>query len=174
MSLYYSITPDSNKCMSPRCGGYWLTSLATTKTLCSDGSTAEKCYVANLDLARVPSDTNVVVEGSVVRGYYVANPVYNATSWSDLKDFLVVERASPPSCAECNKNSQVCVDDPSDDCTFCGCPVVCKDTTILCGGIGGVECPVESGLTCVDDPGDNCVSSMSHCDCLIRFLPLQQ
>jgi len=50
---YYAITRDARRCVSPVCGGYWLTRVNRDETICADGSKAASCYVADLDDARL-------------------------------------------------------------------------------------------------------------------------
>jgi hypothetical protein len=101
--LYYSVKRDFRKCAAPLCGGFWLKALATTKTLCSDGSVADECYVASLNLSGLdltPEEEQVVLDGVVdkggsVRGYYVGNRDYKKTTWPELKDLFVLESGRP-------------------------------------------------------------------------------
>jgi hypothetical protein len=103
--LEYSVKPDYRYCMSPLCGGYWLKALATTKTLCSDGTVADACYVANINLSRLGTMTpqeeqavweKVMSDGGWVKGYYIENSEY-ATAWPDMRDLYVMEANGPPS-----------------------------------------------------------------------------
>jgi hypothetical protein len=97
--LYYSVEQDLRDCVFPLCGGYWLSALATTKTLCSDGSVADACYVVSFNLSRLgltPKEEQAVLakiisEGGPVKGYYIDNTDYDTTNWPELKDLLVLE-----------------------------------------------------------------------------------
>jgi hypothetical protein len=90
----YSVQRDYRLCVSPLCGGYWLQALKTTQTLCSDGSVADTCYVANLNMTGLPE----IVDGSSVQGYYIENPDYQAY-FPELRDLFVLKvykKASEP------------------------------------------------------------------------------
>ena len=59
----------------------------------------------------------------------------------------------------CPAQSQVCVDDPRDDCdpkkNGVNCGGICVEPKKKCGGMLGLMCP--EGYECVDDPRDECV-----------------
>src|SRR5512138_615798 len=46
---YYAITTDTRKCASPACGGYFVSRLNRTTTVCVDHSVQASCYVPTLD-----------------------------------------------------------------------------------------------------------------------------
>jgi len=46
---YYSFRQDYRKCMSPLCGGYFVSRVNRDYTQCIDGSWQQECYVAALD-----------------------------------------------------------------------------------------------------------------------------
>lgn len=48
---YYMVEPDLRKCQSPICGGHFISRVNLGTTKCADGVYADKCYVADLDLA---------------------------------------------------------------------------------------------------------------------------
>jgi hypothetical protein len=48
---YYAVAPDPRLCPSPLCGGYWVARVNQPLTDCADGTRAQRCYVAELDLA---------------------------------------------------------------------------------------------------------------------------
>jgi hypothetical protein len=48
---YVLLRRDTRRCAAPRCGGFFVRRVNHLTTLCSDGSRAEECYVADLDLA---------------------------------------------------------------------------------------------------------------------------
>jgi hypothetical protein len=93
--LDYTVKRDYRKCVSPLCGGFWLKAMATTKTLCSDASVADACYVASLNLSGLNPTTPTVVDGSSVKGYYIGNPDYQNTGLPDLKDLYILEVSGP-------------------------------------------------------------------------------
>lgn len=49
-STYYVAEPDTRRCPSPLCGGYWVSRVNRSTTYCADGTRADSCYVATLDL----------------------------------------------------------------------------------------------------------------------------
>ncbi|MCA9609782.1 MAG: hypothetical protein KC619_29490 [Myxococcales bacterium] len=49
-STYYTATRDYRRCAWPFCGGFWVSEVNHAETTCPDGSTAEACYVTDLDL----------------------------------------------------------------------------------------------------------------------------
>jgi len=46
---YFEIERDFRRCVSPLCGGYWVSRVNREGLKCSDGLTAERCYVAEID-----------------------------------------------------------------------------------------------------------------------------
>ncbi|MCO4747048.1 MAG: hypothetical protein KC912_19790 [Proteobacteria bacterium] len=51
----YSTTPDQRRCVSPLCGGDWVTEINAESTRCKDGGPSDVCYVADMDLAGTAS-----------------------------------------------------------------------------------------------------------------------
>ena len=47
----YVIRRDMRRCAASLCGGWWLRSANERTTACADGTTAEECYVAEIDWA---------------------------------------------------------------------------------------------------------------------------
>jgi hypothetical protein len=90
-------------------GGFWLDSLTTNMTLCSNGVLVqESCFVAQFNLAGLglttPEEEQAVLDylyygesGRVVQGYYIENPEYENTNWSKEKDLFVVQVTVPAS-----------------------------------------------------------------------------
>ena len=60
---YFTIAPDLRLCPSPLCGGFWVTRVNHSATVCVDGTLAPSCYVADLDLSS--SGLSVPQEASV-------------------------------------------------------------------------------------------------------------
>src|SRR5687767_6237709 len=52
-SGYFSATRDLRKCAAPDCGGWFVRSVNEATTECADGTTAESCYVASIDVAAI-------------------------------------------------------------------------------------------------------------------------
>lgn len=48
---YYTVASDPRDCVSPLCGGFWVTRVNRSGTVCADGSLAASCYVSELDLS---------------------------------------------------------------------------------------------------------------------------
>ena len=48
-STYWRVRPDFRKCISPICGGWWVSRVNFATTKCADGKLASECYVAGLD-----------------------------------------------------------------------------------------------------------------------------
>lgn len=67
---YYELRQDVRRCIHPLCGGYWVSRVNRAQTTCADGSRAEECYVAELDLSALGlSDQEIAaVEGEARSG----------------------------------------------------------------------------------------------------------
>lgn len=70
---YFVIQPDDRKCVSPLCGGYWVSRVNRAYTHCADGSWNPSCYVADLDFEgsgladhQIESVTAEVASGKVL------------------------------------------------------------------------------------------------------------
>lgn len=48
---YFTLARDTRRCVSPVCGGYWVSPVNASSMRCVDGSTAARCYVGALDLS---------------------------------------------------------------------------------------------------------------------------
>lgn len=48
---YFTAAHDTRRCVSPICGGYWVSPVNASSARCVDGTTAARCYVASLDLS---------------------------------------------------------------------------------------------------------------------------
>ncbi len=59
---YYTIERDTRRCVSPLCGGYWVSRIQRDKTECADGSKAARCYVAELDESVLGADVDLLGE----------------------------------------------------------------------------------------------------------------
>ena len=46
---YVRLRRDTRRCVSPLCGGYWVSRVNQRTLRCADGSTATECYVAEVD-----------------------------------------------------------------------------------------------------------------------------
>ncbi len=50
---FYFVQPDYRRCASPYCGGVYYRLANATKTRCIDGTSAERCYAASADWAKL-------------------------------------------------------------------------------------------------------------------------
>jgi hypothetical protein len=63
-STYYQVRRDMRRCMSPMCGGYFVTAVNQKRTRCADGKKAAECYVAEL----AQSAGTELTDGALVHG----------------------------------------------------------------------------------------------------------
>jgi hypothetical protein len=47
--VMYRLRQDTRRCVSPLCGGVWVSRVNRSSTQCADGSLARECYVAEVD-----------------------------------------------------------------------------------------------------------------------------
>jgi len=66
---YFSVTSDPRDCASPLCGGFWVTRVNRATTVCVDGSLAQSCYVADLDLSRLGLSVDQEAEVRAAAGH---------------------------------------------------------------------------------------------------------
>jgi uncharacterized protein DUF6748 len=80
-ATYYNVTRDMRKCASPMCGGYFVSRVNRTWTLCDDGAWRNACYVHTIDfqgalgltddevnaVTTTLAERHVVVRGSIKR-----------------------------------------------------------------------------------------------------------
>lgn len=64
-STFYRVRRDLRRCVSPLCGGYFVTRVNSSSTPCADGRYRRECYVAGIDW-------NGLAEGELARGKIVA------------------------------------------------------------------------------------------------------
>ena len=99
----YSIEKDFRRCASPRCGGWWVKAVNQRSTSCADGTSADRCYVAetdwrNLGLAASQLDGlrekaargQAIIVGRVVprayRGFGNLGALIPARAWQSATD----------------------------------------------------------------------------------------
>lgn len=94
----YFVRPDFRRCASPMCGGVWIARVNRTKTTCVDGSRAEECYVAELDvselgLSEMQDDalrTAIGARSAIVAGTLDTSSTYGAlratAAWRGIGD----------------------------------------------------------------------------------------
>jgi hypothetical protein len=66
-STIYRVRPDPRMCPSPLCGGFWVTRVNRSTTVCGDGVARVSCYVAGI----VPAGAARSREDQLVRGRIV-------------------------------------------------------------------------------------------------------
>ena len=67
-SIFYRVRRDLRRCVSPLCGGYFVTRVNTSSTRCADGRFRRECYVAAIDWNGLPE--NDLVRGNLVAKRY--------------------------------------------------------------------------------------------------------
>jgi hypothetical protein len=55
-AYYYNVRRDLRRCISPLCGGYWISRVNRESTPCADGSRQAECYVAEIDWGSIGLD----------------------------------------------------------------------------------------------------------------------
>lgn len=65
---YYLVRRDVRRCMSPLCGGYFVTRVNQSPTRCADGRWMRECYVAEIDWKGQPEidPGKALVRGNIV------------------------------------------------------------------------------------------------------------
>ena len=69
---YFTAEHDNRRCVSPVCGGYWVSPVNASAARCVDGTTAARCYVAALDLNALGLDESALDGTLVYRGRIAA------------------------------------------------------------------------------------------------------
>jgi hypothetical protein len=67
---YYKVRQDFRRCVSPFCGGFWVSLVNATKTRCVDGTKQSECYVAEIDFANLgltTTDIQAVAQTALYR-----------------------------------------------------------------------------------------------------------
>lgn len=80
-SAVYAVRPDLRMCPSPACGGWWITKVNQPTMRCVDGSTAQWCYVAEIDwtaLGLSPADEGRLVQEAASERVLVRGGLYLA------------------------------------------------------------------------------------------------
>ncbi len=81
-STYYTLERDFRKCAYPMCGGYYVSRVNRAKTICADGSSRERCYVAQLDQSGLQVES--AGEATIVRGKINSKKI-NGSHWGVFK-----------------------------------------------------------------------------------------
>ncbi|MEO5377082.1 MAG: hypothetical protein H7832_04760 [Magnetococcus sp. DMHC-6] len=113
---YYTIQPDMRECVSPLCGGYFLSAVNSKTTRCSDGQLQKSCYVARIDWGDIRQDkqtSTILIKGRLIAenfpnfgnlGILIAEqawhsvrttPLSNKDSWYQLNSKNIVCVAAP-------------------------------------------------------------------------------
>ena len=71
---YFTAEHDARRCVSPICGGYWVSPVNASSARCVDGTVAARCYVASLDLAALGIGATSLDGAVVYRGRIAAAP----------------------------------------------------------------------------------------------------
>ena len=92
----YSVRPDLRKCISPLCGGYWVSLVNRKKTPCLDGTKAEACYVASIDWSALGLSDNRLAkfQRALVAGEALVRGKIRARDWGNfgmLGELVVTE-----------------------------------------------------------------------------------
>ncbi len=107
-STYFQIERDYRKCVSPLCGGYWVSALNVLGLRCADGNEGIKCYVAEIDWtatglddrqiseleAVIDDGDEVILKGALdaeeFKGFGVLGVLDARTAWTSVQDHSTV------------------------------------------------------------------------------------
>ena len=67
----FRLQPDTRRCMSPLCGGWWITPVNTSRLVCPDGTRRTACYVASTEWADLGLDP--VTSAALVQAAYLGD-----------------------------------------------------------------------------------------------------
>lgn len=81
-STYYTARRDVRRCAAPQCGGFFISAVNQEKTTCADGTTAEECYVADLQFSSLLRLAGV--EGVVREAIGLERETTRAVLYGDL------------------------------------------------------------------------------------------
>lgn len=67
-STFYSLQRDQRRCVSPLCGGYFVSRVNLSSTRCANGRFMQECYVAEIDWSGQPENDSddMLVRGTIV------------------------------------------------------------------------------------------------------------
>ena len=88
---YFAAVRDMRRCASPLCGGFFVRAVNRASTRCADGTIAERCYVAELDLSVFGEEPPALGWETVLRGRIESKffPVFG-----NLGEFVATEAYS--------------------------------------------------------------------------------
>ena len=178
---YYQIERDYRKCVSPLCGGFWVSTLNQEKMKCPDGTEDDMCYVAEIDwsesglsddqiekLEWVIDDGDEVIltgklDAEIFSETWKLGVLYAAQAWTSVQDHAV-----PEDTWRLEDLGFVCVREP---CFNIGAELVnTSSSTTLSGidlsGVDASEKELEQAAAALDDgeliaPGEVSSSSIS-------------
>ncbi|MDI1444479.1 hypothetical protein QHF85_10545 [Polyangium sp. 6x1] len=81
-ATYYVARRDLRRCASPQCGGFFISAVNQEKTVCVDGTTAEECYVADIQFSSILQLAGV--EGTIREAIGVQRESTRAILFGDL------------------------------------------------------------------------------------------
>ena len=74
-AVYLRVRPDYRRCVSPLCGGSWVSRVNQRTTRCADGTWAAECYVAAIDWSATGlSKSNLKPDFSCPLTFYLCLP----------------------------------------------------------------------------------------------------
>ncbi|MFK7988328.1 MAG: DUF6748 domain-containing protein [Sandaracinaceae bacterium] len=83
--LSYVFRFDTRRCAAPACGGWWMRAVNQESTTCFDGTTADECYVAEIDWSAAGYDASAIsqaegaVGGTIVDGRITTEVILGVT-----------------------------------------------------------------------------------------------
>ena len=120
---YYTVRRDFRKCISPLCGGFFVSKVNHRKTQCADGTLRNECYVADIDWAgsRLSEKQTSALEG--MKGVLLRGEIgrFKTNDFGVLGEFLAseawtaaTENAAKGVFVRLSNSGIVCVTTPCD------------------------------------------------------------
>ncbi len=81
-ATYYTARQDLRRCAYPLCGGIFVSAVNQDKTVCADGTVAEECYVADIQVSSILRLTGV--EGRIREAIGIRRESTRAVLFGDL------------------------------------------------------------------------------------------
>ncbi len=95
-TIVYDLDQDFRRCMYPLCGGYWASEVNLDSSVCADGTVADACYVAELDLSPlgVPPRVEPLIRNAIANGTLLIGGHIEARPFTGFPDqgVLVVNK----------------------------------------------------------------------------------
>jgi hypothetical protein len=94
--VLYRLRQDARRCVSPLCGGVWVSRVNRSTTLCADGRLANECYVAEVDYSALGLGAEALDEfrGRAAAGQAIVRAKLRAKSFGSfgsLGELVVTE-----------------------------------------------------------------------------------